>query len=73
MISKPKKRLIISSSVCDVIIRVHKIPQSSEDENILSQMFSIRGCAYNVASMFHYYHLSYTFFHQLVQEFMVSL
>jgi len=57
-----KKTFVIGSSVCDVIIRVHHLPQSQADENILNQIFSIGGCAYNVASILRYFHVPYTLF-----------
>ena len=39
-----KKTLVIGSSVCDVIIRLHRIPQVSGDENIIHQELSIEMC-----------------------------
>lgn len=57
-----KKTLVIGSSVCDVIINIHHMPKTTGDENIISQHFSIGGCAYNVASMLRYYQLPYTLF-----------
>lgn len=57
-----KKTLIIGSSVCDVIIRLHRIPSQTEDENIISQEFSMGGCAYNVASVLERYQVPYDLF-----------
>ncbi len=57
-----KKILVIGSSVCDVIIRVHHIPRPEEDENIISQTLSIGGCAYNIASMLRYLQVPHTLF-----------
>lgn len=56
------KTLVIGSSVCDVIINVHRIPQVAEDENIIKQVLSIGGCAYNVASMLRFYKQPYSLF-----------
>ena len=56
------KVLVIGSSVCDVIIRVHSIPQSGEDENIISQCLQIGGCAFNVASQLKYFDIPFDLF-----------
>ena len=56
------KVLVIGSSVCDVIIRVHRIPQSGEDENIISQCLQIGGCAFNVASQLKYFDIPFDLF-----------
>lgn len=57
-----KKILVIGSSVCDVIINIHQIPQQGGDENIISQVFQIGGCAFNVASMLHYFDIPFDLF-----------
>ncbi|MBS5111684.1 MAG: ribokinase [Coprobacillus cateniformis] len=57
-----KKTLVIGSSVCDVIIRLHRIPQVSGDENIIHQELSIGGCAYNVAHILDNMHCPYDLF-----------
>ncbi len=54
-----KKTLVIGSSVCDVIIRLHQIPTQTGDENIISQKFSIGGCAFNVASILKYFEIPF--------------
>lgn len=56
------KTLVIGSSVCDVIIRVHRIPTQAEDENIISQNLSIGGCACNVAHILHYFDIPFDLF-----------
>lgn len=57
-----KKTLIIGSSVVDVIINIMKMPKSGEDENIISQHFSMGGCAFNVSQAMKYQHVPYTLF-----------
>jgi len=55
-----KKTLVIGSSVCDIILRIHHIPKQCEDENILSQNFHIGGCAFNVANILNYFDMPFT-------------
>ena len=57
-----KKTLIIGSSVCDVIIRLHRIPRQTEDENIISQELTMGGCAYNVANVLRRHQIPFDLF-----------
>lgn len=52
------KVLVIGSTVVDVILNISKIPTIGEDENIISQQFSVGGCAYNVFSTLRYLHIN---------------
>lgn len=56
------KVLVIGSSVCDVIININQLPQQGGDENIICQSLQIGGCAFNVASMLQYFHVSFDLF-----------
>lgn len=64
-----KKTLVIGSSVCDVIIHVHKVPMAGEDENIISQSLSMGGCAYNVARILKMCHQELDLFSPIGQGF----
>lgn len=59
---KMQEALIIGSTVCDVIIRVHQYPQLSGDENIISQKLQLGGCAYNVAHILQQLDIPFTLF-----------
>ena len=54
--------MLLDQDVCDVIIRLHRIPQVSGDENIIHQELSIGGCAYNVAHILDNMHCPYDLF-----------
>lgn len=56
-----KSCLVIGSTVCDVIINLPSIPQSTQDTNIYGQTLQLGGCAYNVVSILHQVGISYTF------------
>lgn len=46
-----KPALIIGSTCVDVILNVDRLPQTGDDAHILSQTFSVGGCAWNVSSV----------------------
>ena len=49
-----RKALIIGSTAVDVIIEIDSLPKTGDDVNTKSQVLSVGGCAYNVASMLSY-------------------
>lgn len=55
-----RKCLVIGSTVCDVVIRLDKIPLPSQGANVDSQSFNIGGCAFNVADVLHHLDIPYT-------------
>ncbi len=55
-----KNTLVIGSTVVDVIIGIPSLPTKSQDVNILSQMQSLGGCAYNASNMLHLENVPYT-------------
>ena len=55
-----KQTLFIGSSCVDVILNVPSLPEPGKDENIISQKFSVGGCAFNVSSIVRQFNLPYT-------------
>ena len=55
-----KQTLFIGSSCVDVILNVPSLPEPGKDENIISQKFSVGGCAFNVSSIVRQFKLPYT-------------
>ncbi len=55
-----KQTLVIGSTVVDVIIGIPSLPTKSQDVNILSQIQSLGGCAYNASNMLHLENVPYT-------------
>ncbi len=54
-----KTILVMGSTTLDIIVNVPRLPQSTQDVNVLSQSMSVGGCAYNVAHMLKLYDLPY--------------
>ena len=55
------KILVIGSTVCDLVIKLDKLPSREGDAHIDKQTWSIGGCAFNVAHFIHEMGLSYQF------------
>ena len=55
-----KQTLVIGSSVVDIIVRVPRLPKRAEDIHILSQQFSLGGCAYLVSDILRHFQVPYS-------------
>lgn len=62
VVLKQPSIVLIGSTVVDILMRVPHLPKQQEDINILSQHYSLGGCAFNASWMCHLIGIEYTLF-----------